>query len=168
MTRILTCFKLFCMSHYLVERPSKTITMLFPERSIFLAGPTYRDGQVKNPLERSWRKQAIDYLAKKKFSGTIYAPEPFLGDYKKQIQWETAHLEKANVILFWIPRDLKMLPGFTTNIEFGEYLNSGKIILGYPKGAPKMKYLEYRARGHRVPVFHNLHRALNRAIERSK
>ncbi len=35
------------------------------------------------------------------------------------------------------------MPAFTTNVEFGLYLNSGKIVYGRPDNAPKNRYLDY-------------------------
>lgn len=37
------------------------------------------------------------------------------------------------------------MPAFTTNVEFGEDLHSGKMLYGRPDGAPKMRYLDERA-----------------------
>ena len=50
-------------------------------------------------------------------------------------------LHLSDVILFWIPRDLDTLPGFTTNIEWGVWHASGRCVLGAPPNAPKLRYL---------------------------
>ena len=63
-----------------------------------------------------------------------------------------------------MPRDLKMLPGFTSNVEFGEWMKSGKVILGYPEGAPKMRYLHMKANTYDIPVFHTLKETLDCAL----
>lgn len=76
--------------------------------------------------------------------------------FSRQVSWETEHLEKATVVLFWIPRDLEELPGFTTNIEFGEYMKSGKIVIGSPLDAPKMSYLKERCSRLDIPWNDNL------------
>ena len=88
----------------------------------------------------------------------------YLVEYDKQVNWELEHLNKANVIMFWIPRDLKNLPGFTTNVEYGMFLKSGKIVLGYPAGAPKMKYLDMVARMNNVPVSNDLNETIKIAL----
>ena len=49
----------------------------------------------------------------------------------------------SNVISFWIPRKLPEMPAFTTNIEFGYWLKSGKIIYGRPNNAEKIRYLDW-------------------------
>jgi calcineurin-like phosphoesterase family protein len=117
--------------------------------SIFLAGPTHRIEDDKKP-PKSWRKDIIEKLEKGGFEGNILCPEwrddkkPKGWSYTKQVDWEKKYLKRSNAIVFWIPRDMKVLPALTTNIEFGEYLNSGKIFVGAPKEAEKNKYLQER------------------------
>jgi hypothetical protein len=64
-------------------------------------------------------------------------------DYLDQVEWEFAGLEQANALLFWVPRDLDDLPGFTTNVEFGRYVGSGRMIYGRPEGRPHNRYLDW-------------------------
>jgi len=123
---------------------------------IFLAGPTPRSKDVK-----SWRPKAIEYL--KDYNGYVFCPEPSNGvwgqyAYKEQIEWEYRAMKAANIILFWIPRNLETMPAFTTNIEFGYwmYKNPKKLLLGFPKNAPKMKYMRYYAKKLYIPIFHTL------------
>jgi calcineurin-like phosphoesterase family protein len=49
----------------------------------------------------------------------------------------------ASYILFWIPRD-KNHPAFTTNIEFGEWLNSSNIVVGFPPDSERNDYITER------------------------
>ena len=35
------------------------------------------------------------------------------------------------------------MPAFTTNVEFGYWLHSGKVIYGHPNNAKKVKYLDW-------------------------
>src|SRR6185369_16841030 len=85
---------------------------------IFLAGPSPRGNEDYN-----WRPQALEILSKAGFTGNVYIPLPrdgnWLADYDAQVEWELQYLEKASVIIFWVPRDIQNLPGFTTNVEFG-------------------------------------------------
>ena len=115
------------------------------KKSIFLAGPTPRDGKVV-----SWRKEAVEILEKLGFDGDVYVPEcknKIISEdyltYNGVIDWELERLSGASLILFWVPRDLKTLPGFTTNVEFGYHLKTKKVVYARPKGAPKTKYLDY-------------------------
>jgi hypothetical protein len=62
--------------------------------------------------------------------------------YLDQVEWEYECLELSDLIVFWVPRDLKKLPGFTTNVEFGRYIASGKVLYGRPYEAPKTRYLD--------------------------
>jgi hypothetical protein len=136
--------------------------------SIFLAGPTPRDKDTKG-----WREDAIDYLKSINFKGYVYIPERSDGwnfnfEYKEQIEWEEEALIKASVILFWIPRELEKMPGFTTNIEWGYWTarKPQKLILGAPKDAPKMDYLRYYADKLNIPSFKKLNKALDAAVEK--
>lgn len=122
--------------------------------TIFLAGPSPRDKETK-----SWRPEFIKQLFDSGFRGTIINPEnkEFNEEfnYDKQVEWENQGLTAADLIVFWVPRDLDTLPGFTTNIEFGIWAKSGKCILGYPTEAEKMRYLHWLAGKNDIPIFHN-------------
>lgn len=112
-------------------------------KSIFLAGPTPRNNGVK-----SWRPIAIQLLKDLGFDGEVFSPESKTGtfgdlDYKEVIDWELEHLDRSSIILFWIPRELTNMPAFTTNVEFGYHLKTGKVIYGRPDDAPKNRYLDY-------------------------
>lgn len=114
-------------------------------KSVFLAGPTPRSKDVK-----SWRPEALEMLEKLGFDGDVYVPEVKEGmdfvvkaDYSDIISWELNHLGRADAIVIWVPRDLKDMPAFTTNVEFGYHLKTGKVVYGRPNGAPKTRYLDY-------------------------
>lgn len=112
-------------------------------KSIFIAGPTPRNQDVK-----SWRKEAIEILQKLKFDGDVFVPEFKTGifrelEYKEVIEWETEHRDRADLILFWVPRDMKIMPALTTNIEFGLDLKSGKVVYGRPADSENNRYLDY-------------------------
>lgn len=112
------------------------------EKSIFLAGPTPRREDVK-----TWRIEACDILEKLGFDGIVYVPEYSanipLESYDNQVEWERDALSNASVIVFWVPRDLKDMPAFTTNVEFGYWIHSGKILYGIPDDSEKNKYLDW-------------------------
>ena len=129
-------------------------------KSIFLAGPSPRKATDGN-----WRPDAIKALEKLGFDGVVYAPifrngppkdsgKPF--DYDGQLEWETKYLNQADLIVFWVPRDMKTLPALTTNIEFGMWLESGKVLLGYPGTAEQMTYLGYKITKEGTPPFDTL------------
>jgi len=117
---------------------------LAPEKftkSIFLAGPTPRSPEVS-----SWRKEALRILEENEYDGVVFVPEDqtdkWAHSYIDQVEWEKECLNMSDVILFWIPRELSTLPGFTTNVEFGLYVKSGRVVLGHPIAAPKTQYLD--------------------------
>lgn len=130
-------------------------------------------GQGSFPLV-SWRLEAIQILGQLAYQGELYVPEPegcgsFSSsglDASRQILWERTALKAAGVIAFWVPRDLNILPGFTTNVEFGEWSGSGKCVLGFPPQAQKMGYLEYVAMEKGIPLCYSLTKTLLRAKER--
>jgi hypothetical protein len=115
---------------------------IFDGPSIFLAGPTPRSAEVV-----SWRQEALRIAERLGFSGTLLLPErqdwAQAFDYDHQVEWEHTCLEAATVIMFWVPRDLVTLPGFTTNVEFGRYVGSGRCVYGRPAGAAKNRYLDW-------------------------
>ncbi len=120
--------------------------------SVFLAGPTPREVTVK-----SWRPDFIEALKAKGFKGSVFAPENrVLGspyDFDSQVPWEVQGLNKANLVIFWIPRKLDTMPAFTTNIEFGEFMHSGKIAVGYPPDSVNNRYIGKRCEMHDIPLF---------------
>lgn len=111
-------------------------------KSIFLAGPTPRSQDVV-----SWRKEACAILEKMGFDGVVYVPEysnwKSKDNYVDQAMWERKALTAATIIIFWIPRHMPDMPGFTTNVEFGYWLHTGKVIYGRPDDAEKIKYLDW-------------------------
>ncbi|MFD5384274.1 nucleoside 2-deoxyribosyltransferase domain-containing protein [Streptomyces sp. NPDC127074] len=126
--------------------------------SVFLAGPT----PDKSAPVPSWRPEAARLLAEQ-WTGeqplTVLSPESRNGQradrYETQVDWETDARAAASAILFWIPRDLRTLPGMTTNVEFGLDVSSGRVVLGCPLDCPnpeRNRYLIYVARRHSVPV----------------
>jgi hypothetical protein len=135
------------------------------KKSIFLAGPTPRKKEVP-----SWRLKAIKILKEKDFDGVVYIPEnPSGGTFDNLIKrslWERKALAAATVILFWIPRQFPDLPAFTTNVEFGYWLHTKKIIYGRPDNAKKIKYLDwlYQHDYNKKP-FNNLNDLITEAIK---
>lgn len=123
----------------------------YVEKSIFLAGPSPREPSVKD-----WRNSVVEALKQKGFDGTLYIPIPrkrFLNDYEKdenwtyddQIEWECLARQRADALLFWIPRSMEgKMPALTTNIEFGEDLRFPNVFYGRPDSAESCRYLDRR------------------------
>lgn len=132
--------------------------------SIFLAGPTPRGEGTP-----SWRPEALELLAARGFDGVVFVPEPRGGawarDYEGQIAWEEARLHMADVVVFWLPRELKSMPGLTTNDEWGAHKASGKVVFGAPPGAEKVRYQQYYAERLYVPTADNLDGVIAAALE---
>ena len=132
--------------------------------SVFLAGPTPRSPEVV-----SWRPKAILEFEKQGFSGTLLVPEDrsgvFKSSYDEQVEWEEAGLHLSTCIMFWVPRDLKTLPGLTTNDEWGQWKRSGKVTWGAPPEAEKVSYQEYYAKKLFVPSATTLEDAVRNTIQ---
>ena len=150
---------------YYREKPPESF-----ERAIFLAGPS-----PKKPEEawRSWRPNALKELEASGFDGVVFVPE-FLDPtrpgnesykYDDMVKWEHNGIEMSDCVLFWVPRDLKTMPGLTTNIEFGWQLQTGKVIFGAPTKAPRMSYSRYMCKRYRVPSFRSLRATVRNAIK---
>ena len=146
------------------EAELRVVYALQPLRqSIFLAGPTPRSEDVP-----SWRPEAIRQLKEMGFDGDVYVPES--ADWKShtsydaQVHWEWEALKQSSVIVFWVPREIETMPAFTTNVEFGDWVKSGKVILGAPVDAPKMNYLRMLGKKYNVPCYDTLTETLQAAV----
>ena len=137
------------------------------ESSIFLAGPTPRSEHGRK-MARSWRPEAIKIFRKLEYSGTLLIPEDrdwsMSGSYTDQIEWEEAGLTIADCIMFWIPRELKYMPALTTNDEWGTWKKSGKVVIGTPPEAQKVRYQRYYARKLNVPLSDSLYETIDSAL----
>lgn len=133
-------------------------------KSIFLAGPTPRSRDVQ-----SWRPKALAILERLGYDGVVFVPEhrdhnrPF--DYISQIEWEEYHLNVADCIVFWIPRNIATMPALTTNIEWGVWCQSGKAVLGAPPEAENVGYQKYYANKYKIPSSTTLEETLQSALE---
>src|SRR6056297_648101 len=91
---------------------------------VFLAGPTVRGHQQH--LQPSWRFACIDEFKKQGFNGSLVIPEftdkaeSDKGRYWIPL-WEFTGLQRADCILFWIPRTRELI-GLTTNWELGYWM----------------------------------------------
>jgi hypothetical protein len=134
--------------------------------SIFLAGPTPRSKEVK-----SWRPEAIDILAEERFNGQVFVPEgrwiTWHSNYEAQVEWEEKGLILADCISFWIPRVMETMPALTTNDEWGTWKKSGKVVLGAPPEAVKVRYQRYYATKYGIPQFDTLRDTLRAAIQKA-
>ena len=117
---------------------------------VFLAGPTPRDARTP-----SWRPGALAELERIGFGGAVVVPEDRSGrwrhSYDDQVDWEARMRAAADIIVFWVPRDMgadpgagaARMPALTTNVEFGLDLPTGKVLYGRPEGSDKNRYLDH-------------------------
>jgi hypothetical protein len=120
--------------------------------SIFLAGPNPRQPEVP-----SWRPEAVDIL-RQLWTGpgtlAVFVPEgagyqPLSYD---RHEWETRWLSTVDVIAFWVPRNMKTMPALNTNIEFGRWESSGRMVFGAPPEAKHVGYMRECAQRHQGPT----------------
>lgn len=133
-------------------------------KSIFLAGPTPRSSNVVG-----WRQQALEALSVLGYDGHVFVPEPedqkWGGDYTDQVEWEDEGLNRADCIVFWIPRKMTDMPALTTNDEWGVWKDSGKVVIGAPTDAQHVRYQGYYADKLKIPTADTLVRTLMNAID---
>ena len=134
------------------------------KKSVFLAGPTPRSEMVQ-----SWRPEALRLFERFNFNGVVLVPEWRGGFrteiiYEDRVKWEDRMLHAATCILFWIPRRIDTMPAFTTNVEFGEWMKSGKVVLGSPEWAEKMTYLRFKAEKYSIPHYSTLEVTIRGAL----
>ncbi|MEU6034881.1 nucleoside 2-deoxyribosyltransferase domain-containing protein [Actinomadura sp. NPDC047616] len=135
--------------------------------AVFLAGPTPRTPDVP-----SWRPEAVGELrARWRHPGrlVVFVPEhrhDRYEDYTDQVEWEERCLHLSDEVLFYVPRDLKTMPAFTTNVEWGMWHDSGRVVFGAPPDAPKNSYLRHYADKYGVPTAGDLPGTVAAALER--
>ena len=81
------------------------------DAAVFLAGPTPRSPEVP-----SWRPEAVALLRAGWSGGrlVVFVPEDpeggLRGGWDEQVAWEDRELNRADVIAFWVPRNLTTRP----------------------------------------------------------
>ena len=134
--------------------------------SIFLAGPVYNTG-----LEKSWRDIVIYTLKQLNYTGVVFIPEMRDGgrcDYTLEIhEWENRCIACSDFILMNLYKNIeKGIYGLTSNIEFGRYINSKKLVLNFTDSYD-FKYMEYVSDVHKIPSFTNMYSAVKFCVENS-
>ena len=139
--------------------------------TVFLAGPTPKAADVS-----SWRPAAIELICARWTAPqtlSVLSPEDTDFRYDKhfdaQVDWETDARARADVILFWIPRDVRAMPGVSTNVEFGLDVATvpERVVLGCPPDCPsptQNRYLINVAKRRGVPVLSTLAETVTAAL----
>ena len=132
--------------------------------SVFLAGPTPRSPDVG-----SWRPEAVAELARRwQEPGrlVVFVPEPrdaVWPEYDDQRTWELYWGDRCDVVMFWIPRTADML-ALTTNDEFGRWKDTGRVVLGTPPGALRVRYQRGYATDRHIPLSDTLTDTIDSAL----
>lgn len=154
--------------------------------SMFLVGPSV------GCLERTpWRLQAMTLARSMGYQGVFVVPEFSRGGFRREpfddgqpstirgmhrstqriMQWETAGIDHADVVLAWMPftctekDDPESRPGFATRSEVSRAIEGRRIdlVLGMPPGALAGAQVRYHAEGH-YPVYETLEETVQAAV----
>lgn len=120
-------------------------------KSIFLAGPSPRYALGDKVDLNTWRHKAVQLLQERWYDGIVYIPLPrsaFFGEtyvdqngYVKEIEWDLKAFNRADVIFIYLDRQADN-QGLVTNVEFGRYFDSGRMVYCRPKSAVFVRYLD--------------------------
>lgn len=135
------------------------------KKMVFLAGPIMG--------AEDWQSRAIADLA----DYDIYLASPRKAwqpgyNLDMQIDWESRHLARADIILFWLPLCKEKIPdrdyAQTTRFELGEWLaktqynlSNKKVILGIEEGFYGRSYIVKRLENTAVQVYSTYEETLN-------
>lgn len=135
--------------------------------SLFLAGPTPRSDEVA-----SWRPEALAGIRRRWNQPgrlVVFVPEPRDGtrwpDYDANRAWELRWGDRADVVLFWMARDMRTMPALTSATEWGLWHPSGRVVLGTPAEAERVRYTQAGAAEHHVPTTDTLPEAIQLALD---
>lgn len=140
-----------------MSRMIKSPTPL-PEKTgvtVFLAGPMKGAPKWQRTVPKLAEDMGMDEV-------TWYNPYPCQRwvSWKAQVDWESAGLSDADLVLFWIPNQVEETPGRdyaqTTRMELLESLALGrKVILGIDSDIRGSRYMRYKAMAYGVEHIHS-------------
>ena len=163
--------------------------------SVFLAGPTtpagyamswrrdavtslesHAGGRSLTVVVPEFRTRAFDDAAEERF-GPRSEPSRVPGMSRCShaiLEWETAGIEGATLVVFWMPfqlrgpRDADSLPGFTTRAELARELAraSHRLVLGMPPGTLSSSHLRYHAHAAKLHIHATLDDTIAEAVRR--
>lgn len=140
----------------------------FPDnrKMVFLAGPIQG--------AENWQLRAINDLAD--FDIYIANPRREKNDnfvYARQVDWETEHLRRADIVMFWLPPEAEHIEGRsyaqTSRFELGEWLGrtdfnrlpGKKVIVGAAPGFSGRRYFCQRAAHSPLEVYDSYEETIN-------
>jgi hypothetical protein len=102
------------------------------------------------------------------YDGVVFLPESQdgqrQGDYDQQMAWELEAMRRSDVLLFWVPAEREALPAYTTRVEFGFQVHSGKVILGMPQDAYQTRYMKKLAQLYHLASHQTLSETVTAAL----
>lgn len=159
---------------------ARTHATIYPEKGLFLAGPTPPSGEMLG----GWRRELIrELLSKYEIDDEciVVSPEPVDGRWESivsasgapnesaendQIAWELQYLNLCNITAFWLPtywsknsaENFPVNIGPTTRWEFGmmleKYLTQPRrqLIVGAPEDAESIGWVRHVCKHHGIKI----------------
>jgi hypothetical protein len=116
--------------------------------SIFLAGAIDMGSAV------NWQADVAQQLANDNY--IVFNPRREHFDettLDEQIAWELRHLEMADIVFLWLPKDAKAPISL---FEAGLYWRSGKLLIGAEEGFYRRRNLELTSERYSLPIYATL------------
>lgn len=133
------------------------------EKSIYLVGPTSGDKNIP-----SWRLEACKYLEEIGFDGVVYVPEISTKEKEKgknQERWERHAILESSIICFWIPKEIENDLYTDTDLDFGYWFSTNKVIYGTNAQTKTTRYLDWLYRlDYKKDPENNLEDLLNKSV----
>ena len=133
--------------------PKTALTRLAEKITVFLAGAIDMGSAI------NWQVDIAQQLADANY--IVFNPRREHFDdstLDEQIDWELRHLEYADIVFLWLPKDAKAPISL---FEAGLYWRSGKLLIGAEEGFYRRRNLELTGSHYGVPI----HATLDSMIE---
>lgn len=121
----------------------------------------YLGGAIDMGKAEDWQSEVIDLLDS---SSDLVLLNPRRAEFTakmedEQIRWELQALEASDAILMWFPKESESPISL---LEFGLYLQSGKLLVGVEESFYRQRNIELTAEYYGVKVFHSLQHLVDR------
>ncbi len=137
-------------------------TIVTAPESIAVEGfKVFLGGAIDMGKAENWQSEVIELLGS--FSDLVLL-NPRRAEFTtemedEQIRWELRALDTADAILMWFPKESEAPISL---LEFGLYLQSGKLLVGVEDGFYRQRNIELTAEYYRVEVSHSLQQLTSR------
>ena len=140
---------------------------------VFLAGPIQGAS--------NWQSQVIKIFSDYNdvISVTIANPRRDKLDktefnYDAQVNWESKYLDKADIIMFWLPKPAEIIEGRsyaqTSRFELGEWFgkNPDRLVVGIEEGFDGERYIRKKLNDINITVYSSFKDTIKEVLRRIK